>query len=128
MRTQIRALAVVLSVAAIELAAASGAGAQWLKFPTPGIPRLPDGKPNLAAPAPRTADGRPDFSGLWRNDGGDRLYNNIAADLKPGDVAPWADALYRKRRLEFGKNSMETLCIPLGPAYLTTRFRYFRIV
>ena len=104
------------------------ASAQWLKLPTPGMPRLPDGKPNLAAPAPRTPDGKPDFSGLWRNDGGDRLYNNIAADLKPGDVAPWADAIYQKRKLEFGKDSMETLCLPMGPQYLTTRFRRARIV
>jgi len=42
------------------------ASAQWLDYPTPGIPRTPDGKPNLAAPAPRTADGKPDLSGLWR--------------------------------------------------------------
>jgi hypothetical protein len=112
----------------LVLAAAPGAGAQWLKLPTPGLPRLPDGKPNLAAPAPRTADGKPDFSGLWRNNAGDRLYNNIAVDLRPGDVAPWADALYRKRRLEFGKDSMETRCLPLGPAYLTTRYRTMRFV
>ncbi len=39
--------------------------AQWLKYPTPGIPRLPDGKPNLSAPAPKTADGKPDLSGIW---------------------------------------------------------------
>src|SRR6185436_9746964 len=88
----------------IALAMTTTAGAQWLKLPTPGIPRLADGKPNLAAPAPRTTDGKPDFSGLWKNDGGDRLYNNIAVDLKPGDVAPWADAIYQKRKLEFGKN------------------------
>jgi hypothetical protein len=31
--------------------------AQWLHYPTPGIPRTPDGKPNLTAPAPKTADG-----------------------------------------------------------------------
>ena len=94
----------------------------------PGIPRLPDGKPNLAAPAPRTADGKPDLSGLWQNDGGDRLYNNITVDMQPGDVAPWADAIYQNRRLEFGKDSMETLCLPMGPAYLTTRYRMNRIV
>jgi hypothetical protein len=99
-----------------------------LKLPTPGIPRLPDGKPNLEAPAPRTADGKPDFSGMWRVDAGDRLYSNIAVDLKPGDVAPWADAIYQKRKLEFGKDSMETLCLPMGPQYLTTRFRRSRIV
>ena len=29
--------------------------AQWVHYPTPGIPRTPDGKPNLSAPAPRTA-------------------------------------------------------------------------
>ena len=39
--------------------------AQWLDYPTAGIPRTPDGKPNLSAPAPRTADGKPDLSGLW---------------------------------------------------------------
>jgi hypothetical protein len=118
----------VIAILAVLSAFAGDAGAQWLKLPTPGLPRLPDGKPNLAAPAPRTADGKPDFSGLWENDGGDRLYNNITVDLQPGDVAPWADALYRKRRLEFGKDSMETQCLPLGPTYLTTRFREIRIV
>ena len=102
--------------------------AQWLNLPTPGLPRLPDGKPNLDAPAPRTPDGKPDLSGIWVNDAGDRYNNNIASDLGPGDVAPWADALYRKRRLEFGKDSMETRCLPLGPVLTTTRYRWRRIV
>ena len=39
--------------------------AQWLDYPTAGIPRTSDGKPNLSAPTPRTADGKPDLSGLW---------------------------------------------------------------
>jgi hypothetical protein len=117
-----------LRVAVVILLSSPYADAQWLKLPTPGIPRLPDGTANLEAPAPRTADGKPDFSGLWKNDGGDRLYNNIAVDLKPGDVAPWADALYQTRKLEFGKNSMETRCMPMGPQYLTTRYREIRIV
>src|SRR5215470_10917369 len=30
--------------------------AQWLHYLTPGIPRMPDGKPDLSAPAPKTAD------------------------------------------------------------------------
>lgn len=102
--------------------------AQWLKLPTPGLPRLPDGTPNLAAPAPRTPDGKADLSGLWRNDAGDRYNNNIAVDLAPADVAPWADAIYQKRRLEFGKDSMETRCLPLGPVLTTTRYRWNRIV
>ena len=39
--------------------------AQWLNYPTPGLPRTKDGKPNLTAPMPRTRDGRPDLSGVW---------------------------------------------------------------
>ena len=44
---------------------ASPARAQWLNYPTPGLPRTKDGKPNLTAPMPPTRDGRPDLSGVW---------------------------------------------------------------
>ena len=43
----------------------SGAQAQWLNYPTPGMPRTRDGKPNLSAPAPRAPNGKPDLSGVW---------------------------------------------------------------
>jgi hypothetical protein len=39
--------------------------AQWIKYPTPGVPRKADGKVDMSAPAPRMADGKPDFSGVW---------------------------------------------------------------
>jgi hypothetical protein len=118
----------LLVCSAFILVGTATVDAQWLNLPTPGLPRLPDGKPDLTAPAPRAPDGKPDLSGLWSNDGGDRYYNNIAADLATSEVAPWAHALFVKRQLEFGKDSMETQCMPLGPAYLATRYREFRIV
>src|SRR5215469_10103686 len=37
----------------------------------PKVPRLPDGKPNLTAPAPRVA-GKPDLSGIWVAEGSPR--------------------------------------------------------
>jgi hypothetical protein len=39
--------------------------AQWPNYPTPGVPKGPDGKPDLTGPVPRTADGHPDLSGMW---------------------------------------------------------------
>lgn len=48
---------IVIALAVTPLAA------QWINHPTPGIPRTKDGKANLSAPAPRTRNGHPDFSG-----------------------------------------------------------------
>jgi hypothetical protein len=44
-------------------------GAQWGTVPTAAVPRLPDGRPNLGAPAPRTAANTP---GLFRSLGARR--------------------------------------------------------
>jgi hypothetical protein len=118
----------VLVCAAAVLAAGVTLSAQWISLPTPGLPRLPDGNPDLAAPPPRTADGRIDLSGLWKNAGGDRYYNNVAADLQVRDIAPSAHALFIKRQLEFARDGMDAQCLPLGPAYLTAQYREFRIV
>jgi hypothetical protein len=90
--------------------------AQWVKMPAAGIPRGPDGKVNLTAPAPRLADGHPDLSGIWES-GGAKYINNIAADLKPGDVPlqPWARTLVDQRA--DGSHSGEdpfANCLPQG--------------
>src|SRR5580765_2449486 len=90
--------------------ATSPASAQWLRFPTPGIPRTADGKPNLAAPAPRTHDGHPDLSGLRASSGAGDLFS--AADK----VQPWLQALMKQRAENFGKDSPSYQCLPSGPA------------
>ena len=43
--------------------------AQWPHYKQADAPRLPDGKVNLTAPAPKSFDGRPDLSGVWENPG-----------------------------------------------------------
>ena len=47
---------------ALALGMSHAVSAQWLNYPTPGTPRTRDGKPDLAAKAPR-ANGKPDLSG-----------------------------------------------------------------
>src|SRR5262252_9831693 len=55
----------ILRILACFLALTSAASAQWVNVQLPGIPRTPEGKPNLSAPAPHAADGKPDLSGIW---------------------------------------------------------------
>ena len=45
-----------------------GLHAQWLNYSPPGTPRLPNGKPNLSAPAPHALDGHPDLGGVWMHE------------------------------------------------------------
>lgn len=114
-------LVIVLSVLATPLAA------QWLKHPTPGIPRTADGKPNLTAPAPRTPDGKVDLSGMWQRTNNQKYRRNIAADLKPEEIQPWARELVAERQEDLGKDHMAVQCLPWGPSYATSE-RMFKIV
>ena len=102
----------ILAAAALCATAVSG---QWLSLKTPNVPRLPDGKPNLNAPAPKLADGKPDLSGIWD---ADRTYLvNLAKDLKPGDVQmlPWAEAVYKERAAGLhAHEEPDANCLPQG--------------
>src|SRR5215510_250634 len=96
---------------------------QWINYPTPGVPRLADGKPNLAAPAPRTTDGKPDLSGIWRaGRSGEYGYDyNVAVNLKPEEIQPWALKLRQQRVQDFRKDSPLARCLPVSVPFLNFR-------
>jgi hypothetical protein len=110
-------MSTTLRIFVMVTALASTVPAQWLNYPTPGIPRKPDGKPDLAAPAPLTSDRKPDLSGVWTGPGPGSYDRNIARDLKPGDIQPWAEALYQQRVRDLGKDAPRSNCLPDPFAY-----------
>ena len=109
-----RAKRILLAATMAALMMTGSVAAQWLTHPTAGIPRLPDGKPNLAAPVPKHAGGKPVLAGLWRPSPG--MVGDIARNLKPGEVPyqPWAEALFKERRATSSKDDPTANCIVGG--------------
>ena len=130
---------------AIMLLASSGLFAQWPAYPTAGVPKTPDGKPNLTGPAPKTPDGKPDLSGIWkfvdspdarpgtpppagaRSPGiGVRIpgllqFFDIGSTLKDGlPFQPWAAELRSQRVAENNKDNPDAQCLPIGLMQLHT--------
>ena len=97
----------------ILLATLIPASAQWIHYPTPGMPRTTDGKPDLSAPAPKTADGKPDVSGIWVAVNAKYL-NDLAADGIAVPLQPWAQALYKQRKENMGKGRPSERCLTRG--------------
>jgi hypothetical protein len=91
--------------------------AQWLHYPTAGIPRTPDGKPNLSARAPRTPDGKPDLSGIWniQDNPGQTQFLDIAPSVKGGlPYGPGMAELAKVRSAPPKTSEPITRCLPIG--------------
>ena len=130
-------LAAVLLAATL---ASTAPRAQWLNHRSPATPRLPDGSPNLLAPVPRAADGKPDLSGVWEVLGDvamppdgrirSKYVYNIASDLPGGaPFLPWAKAVYDERQKKLGVGAPTERCLPHGiPDAMLTRTLPFKII
>jgi hypothetical protein len=130
-------------VAALLLASCAPAVAQWVNYPTKGIPRTADGKPNLSAPMPRTANGKPDLSGIWKpaSDptapvGGvegiqaPQHLIDLTRGMKPEDVqmTPWAAAIYKERNDRYRVDNPLVRCLPAGVPRLDSYTHPYKIV
>ncbi len=110
----------LLAFAAL-LAYAAPAAAQWKN-----LPRTPD----VSAPAPRAADGKPDLSGVWQADG-QTYFFDLAAGLTPDDVVmlPWARALQQQREANLHGDDPLARCLPHGVPRVNTNGLFpFKIV
>jgi hypothetical protein len=124
-------LTIACSVAALMLAPA--VFAQWPARPDRNAPKTTDGKLDLTAPTPRTADGKPDFSGVWeptwmitfrrqtpqpsptKDSPPVATFGNIGAGFKEGlPLRPWAADLLKQRKEQHSKDNPDAHCLPMG--------------
>jgi hypothetical protein len=133
------------SIAVLLCAGPTLATAQWLNYKTPGIPRNKDGTPNLKAPAPRTKEGKPDFSGMWFANVPSRdacrtgdciqeermsgLQMNIGRPLKGGlPYTEWSREQMIPRRANNARDDPHTHCMPPNFPRAWTLPQYMKIV
>jgi hypothetical protein len=121
------------------LFASAHLAAQWVNYPTAGVPRRPDGKVNMSAPAPRLANGKPDLSGIWmtaepnrgvgrgtpppanvpdeagdpRNITASRQMRDIGVDLPGGlPYQPWLIPIVKERTANEAIDDPHIRCLP----------------
>jgi hypothetical protein len=127
---QVRCALIFAFVAIVGLSASLSA--QWRAYPDRDVPRKADGSVNLEAPAPKTADGKPDFSGIWQNawfvngrvtplpvsppgEPPAATFADVFANFK-GELPlqPWAAQLKAARREQNSKENPDAHCLPMG--------------
>src|SRR3954471_5587607 len=144
-----------LAFVSLVLALSTAAAAQWPLHRTPGVPRMPDGRIDLAAPAPHAADGHPDLSGIWENPGWREMaaasgnvsgtggspgtpavpppavaqFFDIGSGLEGGlPLQSWAADLKKARMAANNQDNPDAHCLPLGNMQLHTHPQPRKIV
>jgi hypothetical protein len=122
---RIRAAALAIAFVVISIPAA----AQWKNISKDGLPLGPDGKVNMSAPAPRTASGRVDLSGIYQSSY--RYFQNLAADLGLDNV-PMTDQARKIQAARatglLGHEEPDARCLPQGVPKINMAPVPFRIV
>jgi hypothetical protein len=115
--------------AAVAVLMSAPLAAQWRNLPMDGVPLGPDGRPNMSAPAPRTAYGKPDLSGIYQPNM--RYFRNLAADIGLDNVpmTPEARAIHAARSTgELGYEEPDAHCLPQGVPKINMAPVPFKIV
>ena len=104
------------------------AAAQWVGYPTAHVPRKADGAVDMTAPAPRLANGKPDFSGIWISDRTEpgketisdtsslpsgRHMANMGVDFEGGlPYQPWQLPIVKRRTENLAIEDPHIRCLP----------------
>jgi len=143
--TWLQAFTPALTVAVIAAALTVSISAQWPAYRDAKLPRTADGKPDLAAPPPRTAAGKVDFSGIWNYAGvlgfrggpppsppgtpPEATFWNIEAGIKEGlPLTPWGREVRRQRMARNSADNPDAACLPIGYMQLHTHSQPRKII